>query len=63
MSDNDLIKAAQDGVFKSLKEIFKCISNDDDYLENNVSRRIKKWVLFLGEVFIVMINTYFNYVL
>ena len=42
MSDNDLIKAAQDGVFKSLKEIFKCISNDDDYLENNVSRRIKK---------------------
>ena len=41
-SDNDLIYAAQESVFKNLKETFKCSSNDLDYFKNNVSRKSKQ---------------------
>jgi hypothetical protein len=41
LSDDELIDNAQDGIYKSLQEVFKGMSIDVNHLKSNVTRRTR----------------------
>ena len=40
-SEDEVIKLSEDGIYKSLQEVFKSISGDNNYLKSNISRKTK----------------------
>lgn len=41
LSDDELIDNAEDGIYKNLQEVLKGISNDSNFLKNNVTKRTR----------------------
>ena len=41
LSDDELIDNAEDSIYKSLHEVLKGISNDSNYIKNNVTKRTR----------------------